>query len=260
MVQVTPKSLNLSAAVDSFSEAFDELERTSCGTAIPGVERPPIPFGPRHGYSRLYLLFADKYDEATCCRRFIALYPGNKRAPYAYYLIAMCQYERISDVKRDQLITELAQQALIEVIRRFPQSDYARDAILKLDLTSDHLAGKEMDVGRYYLKRGHYVAASVRFSNVIKNFPRTSHVPEALHRLTEVYLSLGVNNEAQNAAAVLGYNFPNSRWYRDSYRILVDRDLSLKKIPHPGLAGLSKRSFRAANAAITVDTRHCSYR
>ena len=116
----------------------------------------------------------NKYDEAILtARRFIALYPGNKRAPYAFYLIAMCQYERISDVKRDQLTTELAQQALVDVIRRYPESDYARDAILKLDLTRDHLAGKEMDVGRYYLKRGHYVAASVRFSNVIKNFPRT---------------------------------------------------------------------------------------
>ncbi|MED5323262.1 MAG: outer membrane protein assembly factor BamD, partial [Pseudomonadota bacterium] len=98
-------------------------------------------------------------------------------------------------------------------------------------LTSDHLAGKEMDVGRYYLKRRHYVAASVRFSNVIKNFPRTSHVPEALHRLTEVYLSLGVNNEAQNAAAVLGYNFPDSPWYRDSYRMLVDRELTPEEDP-----------------------------
>ena len=221
-----------------YNEAFDELECRnfiSAAQQFDEVER-------QHPYSiwarRAMVMAAytyylqNKYDEAILtARRFISLYPGNKRAAYAYYLIAMCQYERISDVKRDQLITELAQQALVDVIRRFPESDYARDAILKLDLTSDHLAGKEMDVGRYYLKRRHYVAASVRFSNVIKNFPRTSHVPEALHRLTEVYLSLGVNNEAQNAAAVLGYNFPDSRWYRDSYRMLVDRELTPEEDP-----------------------------
>jgi outer membrane protein assembly factor BamD len=221
-----------------YNEAFDELERgnfINAALQFDEVER-------QHPYSiwarRAMVMAAytyylqNKYDEAILtARRFIALYPGNKRAPYAFYLIAMCQYERISDVKRDQLITELAQQALVDVIRRYPGSDYARDAILKLDLTSDHLAGKEMDVGRYYLKRGHYVAASVRFSNVIKNYTRTSHVPEALHRLTEVYLSLGVTNEAQNAAAVLGYNFPNSGWYRDSYRYLVDRELTPKEDP-----------------------------
>ena len=221
-----------------YNEAFDELERgnfINAALQFDEVER-------QHPYSiwarRAMVMAAytyylqNKYDEAILtARRFITLYPGNKRAPYAFYLIAMCQYERISDVKRDQLITELAQQALVDVIRRYPESDYARDAILKLDLTSDHLAGKEMDVGRYYLKRGHYVAASVRFSNVIKNYTRTSHVPEALHRLTEVYLSLGVTNEAQNAAAVLGYNFPNSGWYRDSYRYLVDRELTPKEDP-----------------------------
>ncbi len=221
-----------------YNEAFDELERgnfINAALQFDEVER-------QHPYSiwarRAMVMAAytyylqNKYDEAILTgTRFLALYPGNKRAAYVYYLIALCQYERISDVKRDQLITELAQQALIEVIRRFPDTDYARDAVLKLDLTSDHLAGKEMDVGRYYLKRGHYVAASVRFSNVIKNFPRTSHVPEALHRLTEVYLSLGVENEAQNAAAVLGYNFPNSRWYEDSYAFLVERQLTPKADP-----------------------------
>ena len=221
-----------------YNEAFDELERRNFIAAalqFDEVER-------QHPYSiwarRAMVMAAytyylqNKYDEAILtARRFLALYPGNKRAPYAYYLIAICQYERISDIKRDQLITELAQQALVDVIRRYPETDYARDAVLKLDLTSDHLAGKEMDVGRYYLKRGHYIGASVRFSNVIKNYPRTSHVPEALHRLTEVYLSLGVTSEAQNAAAVLGYNFPNSGWYRDSYRYLNDRKLTPKEDP-----------------------------
>ncbi|HCQ81992.1 MAG TPA: outer membrane protein assembly factor BamD [Rhodobiaceae bacterium] len=221
-----------------YNEAFEELERgnyINASLQFDEVER-------QHPYSiwarRAMVMAAytyylqNKYDEAILTgRRFLSLYPGNKRAPYIYYLIAMCQYERISDVKRDQLITELAQAALVDVIRRFPDSDYARDAVLKLDLTSDHLAGKEMDVGRYYLKRGHFVAASVRFSNVIRNYPRTSHVPEALHRLTEVYVSLGVDAEAQNAAAVLGYNYPDSSWYRDSYRFLVKNELTPKENP-----------------------------
>ena len=137
----------------------------------------------------------------------------------------MSQYERISDVSRDQRITELAMVALTEVVRRYPDSDYARDAILKLDLAEDNLAGKEMSVGRFYLNRRNYAAAAGRFRNVIERYGRTSHVPEALHRLTEVYMSLGVVAEAQNAAAVLGYNFPDSDWYRDSYSILVERDL-----------------------------------
>ncbi len=168
----------------------------------------------------------NKYDEAIAtAQRFLSLYPGNRQASYAYYLIAMSYYERISDVKRDQSTTEIAKQALIELIRRYPETDYARDAIMKLDLTNDNLAGKEMDIGRFYLRKGHFAAAAKRFSNVVATYPTTAHVPEALHRLTEVYLSLGITQEAQNVAAVLGYNFPDSDWYADSYRILVARDL-----------------------------------
>lgn len=168
----------------------------------------------------------NKYDEAIAtARRFLALYPGNKQASYAYYLIAMSYYERITDVGRDQRTTELALGALQEVVRRYPESDYARDAILKMDLARDNLAGKEMAIGRFYLQRGEYGAASNRFRNVVERYNRTSHVPEALHRLTEVYLSLGIPAEAQNAAAVLGYNYPDNEWYRDSYRILRQRDL-----------------------------------
>lgn len=168
----------------------------------------------------------NKYDEAIAtAQRFLALYPGNSQAPYAYYLIAMSQYERISDVSRDQRTTELAMLALQEVMRRYPDSDYARDAALKIDLAYDNLAGKEMAVGRFYLARREYAAAAGRFRNVIERYGRTSHVPEALHRLTEVYMSLGITAEAQNAAAALGYNYPDSQWYRDSYSILVERDL-----------------------------------
>jgi outer membrane protein assembly factor BamD len=168
----------------------------------------------------------NQYDQAILtARRFVSLYPGNEQAPYAYYIIAQSYYEQISDVERDQRNTELAQQALVELIRRYPDSDYARDAVLKLDLTLDHLAGKEMEVGRYYLKSGQYAAAIRRFRNVVENYERTTHVSEALHRLTEIYATLGLLDEAQNAAAILGYNYPNSDWYADSYRILVEKEL-----------------------------------
>ena len=150
----------------------------------------------------------NRYDEAIlAAQRFVELHPGNRDVSYAYYLIAISYYEQISDVGRDQQITRLALTSLEELVRRFPQTEYARDAKLKLDLTRDHLAGKEMDVGRYYLKRNHYVAAINRFRTVIESFQTTTHVPEALHRLTESYLALGVENEAQTAAAVLGHNF-----------------------------------------------------
>ena len=200
------------------AQEFDEVER----------QHPYSKWARRALVMSAYTYYLqNKYDEAIAtAQRFLALYPGNSQAPYAYYLIAISQYERISDVRRDQYTTELAQRALTEVIRRYPGSDYARDSILKIDLTRDNLAAKEMEVGRFYLYRGDYLAAAGRFRNVIEQYGTTSHVPEALHRLTEVYVSLGVVHEAQNAAAVLGYNFPNSQWYKDSYRILRQRDLT----------------------------------
>lgn len=168
----------------------------------------------------------NKYDEAIlAAERFISLHPGNRDAPYAYYLIAISYYERISDVGRDQQITEKALSALQNIVRRYPRSEYARDARLKIDLTNDHLAGKEMEIGRYYLKKGQIIAAINRFRNVVERYQTTSHVPEALHRLTEAYLTMGVTSEAQTAAAILGYNFPGSEWYEDSYALLTERDL-----------------------------------
>jgi outer membrane protein assembly factor BamD len=165
---------------------------------------------------------ANKYDDAVnATDRFLSLHPGNKDAPYAYYLKAICYYEQISDVGRDQEKTLQALNALQEVVRRYPQSEYARDARLKIDLTRDHLAGKEMYVGRYYLKHRQYIAAIDRFQNVITTYQTTSHVPEALLRLTEAYYALGLDSEAKATAAVLGYNYPNSVWYKDSYALLV---------------------------------------
>jgi outer membrane protein assembly factor BamD len=169
---------------------------------------------------------ANKYSDAILsAERFIALHPGNRDVAYAYYLKSICYYEQIADVGRDQKMTEDALASLDEVVRRFPATVYARDARLKLDLTRDHLAGKEMAVGRYYLRRHEYLAALNRFRTVVTDYQTTSHVPEALHRLTETYLAMGVKGEAQTSAAVLGYNFPGSEWYQDSYALLTSEHL-----------------------------------
>ena len=169
---------------------------------------------------------AREYSNARAsARRYLELYPSDKDAAYSQHLIALTYYDNIVDVGRDQATTRSALKELTEVVRRYPNSDYARDAQLKIDLTRDHLAGKEMTVGRYYLKRGHFLAASNRFKTVISEYQTTSHVPEALHRLVECYLSLGLNRQAQTAAAVLGENFVGSDWYAASYALLTDRDL-----------------------------------
>ena len=194
-------------------KAFEEVER----------EHPYSEWASRAQIMAAYASYkAGEYDAAIgTLERFAKLHPSDDSAPYAYYLIALCYYERISDVGRDQKMTEDAMQALRDVVRRFPESDYARDAKIKLDLTTDHLAGKEMQVGRYYLSRQEYLAAINRFRFVVENYQTTSHVPEALHRLVEAYLKLGVADEAKRYAAVLGHNFPDSLWYRDSYRLLT---------------------------------------
>jgi outer membrane protein assembly factor BamD len=215
-----------------YNNALDQLRRKNweeAAKAFDEVER-------QHPYSvwarRAILMSAYSYYEAAkynqailAADRFIQLHPGNKDAPYAYYLKAVSLYEQIVDVGRDQKKTEQATAALTELIRRFPQTEYARDARLKYDLTRDHLAGKEMNIGRYYLQRGQQIAAINRFRAVIEKFQTTSHVPEALHRLVESYLSLGIVKEAQTAAAVLGYNYPGNEWYQDSYALLSDNKI-----------------------------------
>jgi outer membrane protein assembly factor BamD len=168
----------------------------------------------------------DDYDEALVgLDRFIELHPGNSDVAYAYYLKSVSYYEQISDVRRDQKMTELAQSSLQDVIRRYPDTKYGRDARAKLDLVNDHLAGKEMAVGRYYQQRREYLAAINRFRAVLREYQTTTHVPEALLRLTEAYLSLGITDEAQMAAAVLGHNFPGSKWYQDSFALLEKSNL-----------------------------------
>jgi outer membrane protein assembly factor BamD len=153
-------------------------------------------------------------------QRFISIHPGNKDAGYAYYLVALCYYEQISDVSRDQKITLQAMAALNDVIRRFPNTRYAVDAKLKIDLVNDHLAGKEMDIGRFYERAGKWLAADIRFRNVVDKYQATSHTAEALFRLVETNLSLGLPEEAQKYAAVLGANYPGSEWYERAYALM----------------------------------------
>jgi outer membrane protein assembly factor BamD len=164
---------------------------------------------------------AQKYPDAvSSAQRFLTIHPGNKDAPYANYLIAMSYYQQIEDVTRDQKITQQASDSFNELIRRYPQSRYASDARLKLDLINDHLAGKEMEIGRYYQRAGLWLAASYRFRTVIDKYQTTTHTPEALERLVETYLNLGLPQEAQRAAAVLGRNYPGSEWYKRSYNLI----------------------------------------
>ena len=178
-----------------------------------------------------------QYDDAILSAdRFIQLHPGNRDVSYAYYLKALSYYEQITDVGRDQRTTELALQTLDDVVRRFPDSGYAKDAVLKIDLTRDHLAGKEMEIGRYYHERDNYLAAINRYRTVIENYQTTTHVPEALHRLSAAYAALGIEPEARSNAAVLGHNFPGSEWYIDSYELVegeVIRDLDGDGVPDP---------------------------
>jgi len=168
----------------------------------------------------------NQYSEAISdADRFVSLYPGNPSASYAYYLKAVCYFEQIVDVNRDQAATEQALAALRDVVQRYPNSEYAQDARLKIDMVNDQLAGKEMAVGRYYLRQGQTLAAIGRFRTVVDRHQTTSHTPEALFRLVESYLTLGLTEEAKRNGAVLGYNFPGDRWYSDAYKLLNDQGL-----------------------------------
>jgi outer membrane protein assembly factor BamD len=238
-VQKPPES-----AEKLYNDARDKMGKKEYKEAIKSFEEVERqhPYSPLASNAQIMSAYAsysiEDYDSAiSTLERFIKLSPSSESTPYAYYLIALCYYEQISDVGRDQKITEQALAALREVVRRFPDSDYARDAKIKMDLTLDHLAGKEMQVGRYYLRHDDMLAAINRFRFVVENYQTTSHVPEALHRLVEAYLKLGVTDEAKRYAAVLGYNFPGSLWYRDSYKLMTsvgaDKNLqaSAEKLP-----------------------------
>ncbi|HEV7232668.1 MAG TPA: outer membrane protein assembly factor BamD [Sphingorhabdus sp.] len=194
---------------------FDEVER----------QHPYSPWARRAQLMSAFSYYmAQKYNESIqSSRRFLSIHPGNKDAPYAYYLIALSYYEQISDVTRDQKISEQALAALGEVQRRYPNTRYASDAGLKVDLVRDHLAGKEMEIGRFYQRRALWLASSLRFREVVDKWDTTTHAPEALYRLTESYLAMGVPEEAKKAAAVLGANYPGSEWYARAYKLMQEK-------------------------------------
>jgi len=211
-----------------YLQGYDRMERKDWSNAVllfDEVERQH-PYSIWARRSMLMAAYANyqarKYNDAIdVAQRYIALHPGSRSAPYAYYLVGVCHYDQILDVGRDQSETKLALDALRQVVRRYPNSAYARDARLKIDLTMDQLAGKDMTIGRWYLKRGYNLAAISRFHHVIDTYQTTTHTPEALHRLVEAYVRLGVMDEAVQVASVLGYNYPGSQWYADSYRLLA---------------------------------------
>ena len=191
---------------------FDEVER----------QHPYSPWARRAQLMSAFSYYAgrDYTKSIQSAQRFLSIHPGNKDAAYAYYLVALCYYEQISDVSRDQKVTLQTLTALNDVIRRYPDSRYAVDARLKVDLVNDHLAGKEMDIGRSYQLSGKWLAAQIRFRNVTDKYQTTSHTPEALYRLVETGLALGIPEEAQKNAAVLAANYPGSDWYQKAFRLM----------------------------------------
>jgi outer membrane protein assembly factor BamD len=183
------------------------------------------------------------YDEAiNSGRRFVTLYPGSEDAAYAQFLIGQSYFNQIPDVTRDQAITRQAMEAMNEVVQRYPESPYAGEAQKKLDVARDQLAGKEMETGRYYLNRRQYIGAVNRFKTVVEDYQTTRHVEEALMRLTEAYYAMGIISEAQTAAAVLGHNYPESRWYKDAYTLLANQGLE----PREDGGSWISRAFRTA--------------
>lgn len=225
---------------------FDEVER----------QHPYSVWARRAQLMSAYAAYkAHNYNVAIlAAQRFLALHPGNRDADYAYYLVGLCYYERIVDVKRDQKITEQAMGSFTELVRRYPESRYANDARLKIDLTRDQLAGKEMAVGRWYQLRHEYLSASKRFKTVVDDYGTTNHVPEALHRLVETYLRLGLREEARRTGAVLGYNYPGNRWYQRTYALLQkvgpEQILPLEK-PEPVGKPADKPEDKGAEKAAT---------
>jgi outer membrane protein assembly factor BamD len=185
------------------------------------------------------------YENArSAAQRYIDFYPADDDAAYAQYLLALSYYDQIELVGRDQGLTFQALQALRAVIERYPSSEYARSSVLKFDLAFDHLAGKEMEIGRYYLKRDHFGAAINRFRVVVEDFQTTTHTAEALHRLVECYLSLGLTDEAQTAGAVLGYNYQSTDWYEDSYALLTGQGLEPKVFENNWLGAVYRQMVK----------------
>ena len=218
-------------------EKLDQKDWTDAVAYFEEVER-------QHPYSEwsrraiVMSIYADyqagKYAEATTASdQFIHLYPGSELTPYAYYMKSICAFEQIVDVGRDQAYTTTAQSLLRDVIQRYPSTEYAKDARVKLDMVQDQLAGKEMDIGRWYLNDNQPLAAIGRFKTVASDYQTTSHTPEALYRLVEANEMMGLHVEAKRDAAVLGYNYPGDRWYAAAYKMLTDKGNVVEIKPDP---------------------------
>ncbi|KGB80457.1 MAG: outer membrane protein assembly factor BamD [Confluentimicrobium sp.] len=220
-------------AEDIYKKAEFELETTrnadDAAVLFGEVERlyPYSEWAKRALIMQAYAYYIDKdYENSrSSAQRYIDFYPADEDAAYAQYLLALSYYDQIDLIGRDQGLTYQALQALRTVIERYPDSEYAQSAILKFDLAFNHLAAKEMEIGRYYLKRGHYTAAINRFRVVVEDFQTTTHTAEALYRLIEAYLSLGLDHEAQAAGAILGFNYQSTEWYEDGYKLLQGKGL-----------------------------------
>lgn len=190
-----------------------------------------------------------KYDDAiTASKRYLQRHPASKDAAYAQYLMAMSQYKQIPDATRDQERSERALVALQELVQKYPNSEYASDAKAKIQITRDQLAAKEMEIGRFYLEKRSFPAAINRFRDVISKYQTTRHTEEALERLVEAYMALGITAEAQNAAAVLGHNFPDSPWYKDAYALLQTGGLE----PREEKSSWLSRAFRSVTGQKTA--------
>ena len=223
----TPENDDNKSAEELYAKGYKLLNKDMYQKSAETFEKVEL----EHPYSKwatkaklmgAYAYYKDrKYDDAIISLdRFIKFHPGNKDIAYAYYLKALCYYDQIVTVEKDQGNTEEAYKALQQVIFRFPDTDYAQDARLKLDLTKDHLAGKEMEIGRYYLSQNNYLSALNRFSTVVNDYQTTSHIEEALYRQVELYTILGMPDEARNAEKVLGHNYPQSKWYHKARAVL----------------------------------------
>jgi outer membrane protein assembly factor BamD len=217
---VAQKSMNR-GDYEQAAKLFDEVERQHPYSAW--ARRAQL-------MSAFNYYLARKYTDAiSSAQRFLTIHPGNVEAPYAQYLIAMSYYQQIDEVTRDQTTTQQASDAFGELIRRYPDTRYAADARIKLDLIKDHLAGKEMEIGRFYQRSGQWLAATYRFRSVVDQYQTTTHTPEALERLVECYLALGVPEEAQKSAAVLGRNYPESFFYRQSLKLLGQENKQIRR-------------------------------
>jgi outer membrane protein assembly factor BamD len=244
-VQVAPPDL-------LYNEALAHLQAGDAGKAAEKFEEIDQQH-PYSEYARRSTLMAafvhfrrgEYQDAVNDAQRYVTLFPASPDAAYAQYIVGESYFRQIPDVTRDQDLSRKAMDAMGEVVRKYPESEYAADARRKIDVARDQIAGKEMQIGRYYMERREYLAGVNRFKTVVEEYQTTRHVEEALHRLTEAYLRLGIVPEAQTAAAVLGHNFPDSEWYQDSYRILGKAGV----VPSENEGSWISRAFRGGERA-----------